>query len=102
MGTKQTLRTERFSIVIITDPTPHPACEFADCLYHPIEGQFINCELLKVEVSPLTDFQIDKIVCRRKRSFITQHLVTWAGYDKSLNSVVNLSHIKQLQGIAYM
>jgi len=101
-GTKQTLRTEIFSIVRITDPTPHSACEFADCRYHPIEGQFNNYELLKIEVSPLTDFQIDEIDCRRKGRFITKHLVSWEGYDKLLNFVVNVSDIKQLQEISYM
>jgi hypothetical protein len=99
-GTKQTLRAEIFSIVRITDPTSHSACEFAYCRYHLIQGHFNNCEFLKVEVSPLADFQIDEIVCRLKRRFITQHLVSWAGYDKSLNSVVNVSDIKHFQGIS--
>jgi len=57
---------------------------------------------MEVEVSPLTNFQIDQIVSRRKTRFITQHLVSWAGYDKSFNSVVHVSDIKQLQGISYM
>jgi len=38
---------EIFSIVRIADPTSHSACEFTDCRYHPIEGQFNNCELLR-------------------------------------------------------
>jgi len=62
----------------------------------PIERQFYNYELVKVTVSPDTEFEIDKIVRTRKNGGIKQHLVQWKGYDEIFNSWLNASDIKKI------
>lgn len=52
-------------------------------------------------LSPLTEFQIDKIVQTRNKGCIKQHLVKWRGYDEIFNSTVNASEIKKIWRITY-
>jgi len=61
-----------------------------------IERQFYNYELVKVTVSPQTEFQIDKRVHTRNKGGIKLHLVKWSGYDETFNSWVNDSDIKKI------
>jgi hypothetical protein len=75
---------------------PQPVYELTDLQDRPIESQFYNYELVKVTVSPETEFQIDKIVRTRKRGGIKQHLVKWIGSDETFNSWVNSSDIKKI------
>jgi hypothetical protein len=73
-----------------------PVYELSDLQDRTIEGQFYNYELVKVTVSPVSEFQIDKIVRTRNQGFIKQHLVKWKGYDETFNSWVNVSDIKKI------
>ena len=75
---------------------PQPVYELSDFQSWPIEGQFSNYEVVKVTVSPDTDFQIDKIVCTGKNGGIKQHIVQWKGYEEAFNSWVNASDIKKI------
>jgi hypothetical protein len=75
---------------------PQPVYELSDLQAQAIEGQFYNYELVKVTVSPQTEFQIDKIVRTRNKSGIKQHLVKWRGYDETFNSWVKASDIKKI------
>jgi hypothetical protein len=75
---------------------PQPVYELSDLQGRPIEGQFYNYELVKVAVSPQTEFQIDKIVRTRTKGDIKQHFVKWRGYDKTFNSWVNASDITKI------
>jgi hypothetical protein len=75
---------------------PQTVYELSDLKGRPIEGKFYNYELVKVVVSPHTEFQIDKIVRNRNIGGIKQHLVKWRGYDETFNSWVNASDIKKI------
>ena len=75
---------------------PQPVYELSDLHNRPIEGQFYNYELVKVVVSPQTEFEIDKILRTRIRNGIKQLFVKWKGYDKTFNSWVNFSDIKKV------
>jgi hypothetical protein len=58
---------------------PQPVYELSDLQACPIEGQFYNYDLVKVTVSPQTDFQIYKRVRTRNKDGIKQHLLKWRG-----------------------
>jgi hypothetical protein len=66
-GYEQTFSTKIFQVVKVIHLIPQPVYELTDLQGRPIEGQFYNYELVKVTVSPETEFQIDKIVRTRKR-----------------------------------
>jgi hypothetical protein len=61
-GYEQNYSTEIFRVVKFINRKPQPVYELTDLNNRPIEGQFYNYELVKVTVSPETEFQIDKIV----------------------------------------
>jgi len=91
-----TFSTEIFRVVKVIARVPQPVYELSDLQDRGIEGKFYNYELVKVTVSPETEFQIDKIVCTRNKNGIIQHLVKWKGYDETFNSWVNASDIKKI------
>jgi hypothetical protein len=74
MGYEQNLSTEIFQVVKVIRHVPQPVYELSDLQSRPIEGQFYNYELVKVTLSPDTEFEIDKIVRTRKNGGIMQHL----------------------------
>jgi len=80
---------------------PQPVYELSDLEDRGIEGKFYNYELVKVTVSPETEFQIDKIVRTRNKNGIKQHLVKWKGYDETFNGWVNASDIKKIKWIIF-
>ena len=83
-----------FQIVKAIQRMLQPASENSDLQARPIEGTIYNNDLVKVIVSPQTEFQIDKIVRTRNKSGSKQHLVKWKGYDDCFNSWENSSDIK--------
>jgi hypothetical protein len=95
-GYEQTFSTEVFRVVKVIHRIPQPVYKLSDLQGRPIEEQFYNYELVKVNVTPDSKFQIDKIVRTRTKGGIRQHLVKWKGYDETFNSWVNSSDIKQL------
>jgi transposase InsO family protein len=95
-GYEQTFSTEIFRVAKVIKRMPQPVYELTDLQSRPIEGQFYNYELVKVTVSPKTEFQIDKIVRTRTYKGIKQHFVKWKGYDSTFNSWVNASDIKKI------
>ena len=95
-GYEQNFSTEIFQVVKVIRRVPQPVYELSDLQGRPIEGRFYNYELVKVVVSPDTEFQINKIVRTRKKDGIKQHLVQWKGYDKTFNSWINASDIKKI------
>jgi hypothetical protein len=74
---EQSLSTEIFRVVKVFQNVPQPVYEFSDMRDRSNEGQFYNYELVKVTVSPRTEFQIDEIVRTRNKNGIKQHLVKW-------------------------
>jgi hypothetical protein len=90
--------TEIFRIVKVMQHAPRPVYELSDLQARLIEGQFYNYELVKVTVSPQTEFQKDKILRTRKNGGIKQHLVKWNEYDETFNSWVNALDIKRYNG----
>ena len=95
-GYHQNFSTEIFRVVKIINRTPQPVYELADLNNRPIEGQFYNYELVKVIVSPETEYHIDKILGSRNNRGIKQHLVKWRGYGDSFNSWINATDIKKI------
>jgi hypothetical protein len=77
---------------------PQPVYELTDMQDRPIGGQFYNYELVKVTVSPQTEFEIDKIVRTFNKDAIKQHFVKWRGYEESFNTWVNVTYIKKYNG----
>jgi len=59
-GYEQTFLTEIFRVVKVIHRVPQPVYELSDLQDRPIEGQYYNYELVKVTVSPQTEFQMDK------------------------------------------
>ena len=66
-GYEQNFSTQIFQVVKVIRRVPQPVYELSDLQSRPIEGRFYNYELVKVVVSPDTEFQIDKIVRTRKK-----------------------------------
>lgn len=95
-GYEQTFSTEIFRVVKVIQRIPQPVYELTDLQDRPIEGQFYNYELVKVTVSPQTEFEIDKIVRTRNKGSIKQHLVKWRGYDETFNSWIDATDIKKI------
>jgi len=95
-GYEQTFSTEIFSVVKVIPRLPQPVYELSYLQGRPIEGQFYNYELVKVTVSPQTEFQIDKMVRTRNNDGIKQYRVKWRGYDATFNSWINATDIKKL------
>jgi len=75
---------------------PQPVYKLSDLQDRPIEDQFYNYGLVKVNVSPQTEFEIDKIVRTRKKGSIKKHLVKWREYDDTFNSWINATDIKEI------
>ena len=73
-----------------------PVYEVLDLLSRLIEVQFYNYDLVKVTVTPDTEFEIDKIVRSRKNEAIILHLANWRGYDETFNSWENASYMKKI------
>jgi hypothetical protein len=94
-GYEQTFSTEIFRIVKVIPRVPQPVYELSNLQTRPIEGQFYNYELVKVSVTPESEFQIDKIVRTRNKDGIKQHLIKWKGY-KTFNSWVHASKVKKI------
>jgi len=95
-GYEQTFSTEIFSVVKVIHRVLQLVYELSDLQGRRIEGQFYNYKLVKVTVTPQTEFQIDKIVRTRNNDSIKQHLVKWRGYDATFNSWINVTNIKKL------
>ena len=72
---EQTFSTEVFPVVKVIRRVPQTVYELSDLQSRPIEGQFYNYELVKVTVSPDTEFEIHKILRTRKNGGIKQHLL---------------------------
>ena len=95
-GHEQNFSKEIFRVVKVLPRVPQPVYEMSDLQNRPIEGLFYNYELVKVVVSPHTEFEIDKILRTRNRNGIKQFFVKWKLYDKTFKSWVNSSDIKEV------
>jgi len=95
-GYEKNISTEIFLVVKVIQRVHQPVYELTDLQDQPIEGQFYNYELVKVTVSPQTEFEIDKIMRTRNKNCIKQHFVKWRGYDETFNSWINSTDIKKI------
>lgn len=95
-GYEENYTTEIFKVVKVINRKPQPVYEITDMQDRPIKGQFYNFELVRVRVSPQTEYKIDKILKTRKRQGIREHFVKWRGYNDSFNSWVKDSEIKSI------
>jgi beta-lactamase class D len=75
---------------------PQSVYEMLDMQVRPIESQFYNYELVKVTVSPETEFKIYELVLTYNNGGIKQHLVKWTGYDDTFRSWLDASDIKKI------
>jgi len=69
-GYEKNFSKEIFRVVKVVPRVPQPVYELSDLPNCPIEGQFYNYELVKVVVSPQTEFERDKILRTRNRNCI--------------------------------
>ena len=88
-GDEQTFSRDIFRVVKVIQRMPQPVYELPDLQDRRIEVQFYNYEIVRVTVSPQTEFQIDKIVRTRNKNGFKQDLVKWRGYDETFSSWVN-------------
>jgi hypothetical protein len=88
---KEIFRIEKFM-----QRVSQPVYELSDLQDGRIEGALYIYELVKITVSPQTEFQIDKILRTRIKGGINQHFVKWKGYDETFNSWVNATHMKRI------
>jgi hypothetical protein len=73
---EQTFSTEIFKVVKVITRVPQPVYELSDLQNRGIEGQLYSYELVKVTVSPETEFQINKIVRTRNKTVLNNILST--------------------------
>ena len=78
---EQTYSTKIFRIFKVNHRVPQPVYDLSGLQNRPIEYQFYNYELVKVTLSPQTEFHIDKIVHTRSIDGIKQHVVKLRGYE---------------------
>ena len=71
---EKTFSTDIFRVVKVIQRVLKPVYEVLDLLSRLIEVQFYNYDLVKVTVTPDTEFEIDKIVRSRKNEAIILHL----------------------------
>jgi hypothetical protein len=95
-GVRKNFSTEIFRVVRIIQRMPQPVYELSDMQARHIEGKFYNYEVVKVTVSPESQFQIDKIVRTRNKGDNKQHLIKRRGYDEIFNSWVDASDNKRI------
>jgi hypothetical protein len=95
-GYEQTLSTEIFRAVKVNDRKPQPVYELSNLRDLPVDGEFYNCELVKVKVTPKTEFKTDKTIRSHTRRGIIERLVRWRGYSSCFDSWVKASDVKKL------
>jgi len=78
-GYEQTFSTEVFRVVKVIQCLPQPVYELSDLQDRAIEGQFYNSDLVKLTLSPQTEFQIDKSVRTRNKGDINNNLSSGEG-----------------------
>ena len=71
-----------------------PRYEVKDFANDPIRDKFSNDELQKVIVDQDTQYDIDKIIKKRKRGGKTQVLVHWVGWPSKFDSWIDESLVK--------
>ena len=74
--------TEIFRIVKVIDRRPREVYDLEDLNRTPIDVQFYQEELTPVSITSRTTYKIDKILDRRDRRGIREHLVLWRGYSR--------------------
>jgi hypothetical protein len=87
---------------MVIQRVPQPIYEITDLQDRPIKGHFYNYGLVKVTVSPQTEFEIDKIVRTRNKNGIKQHFVKWIGYDETFNSWINYRYQENITDHFYV
>jgi hypothetical protein len=85
-GYEQTFSTEIFRVFKVSHRLPQPVYVLSELQDPLIESQFYNYELVKVTVSPQTEFQIDKIVRHGTRTALNNILSS--GEDTTRPSTV--------------
>jgi hypothetical protein len=70
--------------------------ELEDLNRKVIDGQYYEEEITSLPITKQTQFQIDKILARRVRRGIKQHLVRWKGYNKDFDSSIPASDIQKV------
>jgi len=73
-GYEQTFSTEIFRVAEVIQRVPQTVYEMTELQDLPMESQFYNYLLVKVTVSPQTEFEIDKIVRTRNKNGIKKLL----------------------------
>jgi len=95
-GGEQNYSTEVFRVIKVIRRTPRPVYELEDLNHKVIDGQFINEELIPVQITKRTTFKIDKILATRVRRGIREHLVRWRGYGPDFDSWINAASVKNI------
>ena len=83
---EQNFSTDIFRIATVIERHPPPLYELEDLNGTPIEGQFYQEELIRVRVTRRTVYKIDKILNKRVRRGLLEHLVRRRVYSKDFDS----------------
>ena len=93
---EQTFSKKIFRVTKFIQRVPQPVYELTDFQDRPIECEFYNYELVKVTVSPQTEFELDKFVRTRNNDGINQHFVKCRLYDMIFNFSIIPTDIKKI------
>ncbi|KAJ8034802.1 hypothetical protein HOLleu_21801 [Holothuria leucospilota] len=80
--------SEEIFIIVKRKGKPVPVYKLTDWGGEPIEGNFYESELQKVNLAQGALFRVEKVLKKRKRNGRVEYLVKWKGYPTKFNSWV--------------
>lgn len=89
--------TEIFKVKAIMKGLKVPTYQLEDLNGEEIKGTFYREELVRVRMTDASEFQIDKILKRRRKGKKLEYLIKWRGYGDEFNSWEPASAVKRLQ-----
>jgi len=93
---EQNFSTEMFRVAKVIERRPRTVYELEDLNGTPIDGQFYLEELTPVRITDQTSYKIDKILDKRVRGGIREHVVRWRGYNKDFAFWVPATSVKNI------
>ncbi|KAJ8019312.1 Chromobox protein-like 7 [Holothuria leucospilota] len=80
--------SEEIFTIVKSKATLVPVYILIDWGREPIEGNFYESEMQKVNLAKSALFRVEKVLKKRKRNGRVEHLVKWKGYPAKFNSWV--------------
>ena len=87
---------EIFQVTNVDRNRPIPTYELKDLNGEDIKGSFYAEELVKVNVSPDTEYRIEKILRRRGSGPNLEYFIKWDGYPSSFNSWISAAAVRKI------